>query len=110
MSDNNSTPVSKLVADPNRPNSKKDDEELAEDIQKQSHPIVVSVGSVGKWKFMALANYAVMYVLLGAVIIGDTFGWWYVQVDQAVLATFIGATIGSTIPLYLQFRVNNKSN
>ena len=110
MNDNNSTPVSSLVADPNRPDSKKDDEELAKGIQKQSSPIVISVSSAGKWKFMALANYAVMYFLMGAVVVGDTSGWWHVQVDHAVLATFIGATIGSTIPLYLQFRMGNKSS
>lgn len=59
---------------------------------------------------MALANYVVMYLLLGAVIIGGTFDLWHVQVDQVVLATFIGATIGSTIPLYLQFSMGKKSH
>lgn len=105
MNDNSNTPVSHLVADTKQPNSKKTHEDLTEDIQKQPHLLVISISSAGRWKYMALANYVVMYFLMGAVIIGDTSDLWHVQVDQAVLATFIGATIGSTIPLYLQFRI-----
>ena len=110
MTDDNKAPVSNLVAEPRRLDNTKDDDTIAEDIKKQSHPIFISVSSAGKWRFMAFGNYLVMYFLMGVVITGDTFGLWHVQVDQAVLATFIGATIGSTIPLYLQFRIGNKSN
>ena len=41
-------------------------------------------------------------------ILGDALLGWKLEVDPAVLATFIGATIGSTIPLYLQFSVGKK--
>lgn len=53
-------------------------------------------------------NYAIMYLLMFVTILGDALLGWKLEVDPAVLATFIGATIGSTIPLYLQFSVGKK--
>ena len=102
-------PVSSLVAEPQRPDSTEDDEALASKVEKRSTSLVLSVESTGKWKYAALANYAIMYGLLVATVLGDSSGWWHVAIDPAVLATFIGATIGSTIPLYLKFRMGNKA-
>ena len=51
-----------------------------------------------------------MYGLMFTTILGDTFGWWHVEIDPVVLATFVSATLGSTIPMYLQFRIGKKLN
>lgn len=64
--------------------------------------------STGRWKYVAIANLGIMYVLMLTTIAGDTTGLLHVRIDPTVLATFIGSTLGSTIPLYLQFSIGKK--
>ena len=110
MPANNKSPIFHSVSEPQRPASTKDDNILAQEVAKQPSPLFIVMTAAGNWKYMAFANYFAMYFLMIMVIVGDTFNLWNFQIDQAVLATFVGATIGSTIPLYLQFRIGQKSN
>ena len=110
MSDNSKTPIRNLIAERQVPDSTEDANDLAKNISDRPvQRIIFNVASAGKWKYVAITNYIAMYFLMLTTILGDTFDWWHVQVDPAVLATFMGATIGSTIPLYLQFSIGKKS-
>ena len=109
--DDSKMPVRSLVSEQQKPDSTQETDELASSSpERPVKEIVFQVASAGKWKYVAITNYAIMYVLMLGTIIGDTSGLWEFKIDQAVLATFIGATIGSTIPLYLQFSIGKKSS
>lgn len=109
MNDNgdSKTPVSKLVSEQN-PDSTPETEGLARGpLERPSKEIVFKVVSTGKWKYLVMANYALMYILIAGVL-GNALDWWRFDIEPAVVATFTGATIGATIPLYLHFSINPK--
>ena len=110
MSDNNKTPISNLVKE-ERVRSTKNANILAGDLsERPTEQVIVSMTSSGNWRYAVMTNYLVMYVLMFTTILGDTLGWWHVEIDPVLLATFVGATLGSTIPMYLQFRIGKKLN
>lgn len=106
--DDSKNPVSHLVREQALESTEEADELASKAPERPTKSIIFHVASAGKWKHVAIANYAIMYFLMLGTVIGDTLGLWEIKIDQAVLATFVGATIGSTIPLYLQFSIGKK--
>ncbi len=101
------TPVSKLISEQN-PGSTPETDGLARDpLERPTKEIVFKVASAGKWKYLVMVNYAFMYILIVGVL-GNALDWWKFDIEPAVVATFVGATIGATIPLYLQFSIGPK--